>query len=99
LIASAALAAILLLAIFVTSDTYFSAQRQARNAVSKITPLPQSPGGEAGHRVASIVVGTDSKGRCEERQFDNRAGRIVSSSYVDCDGRLATNAIPHRQKT
>src|SRR5437016_9638008 len=88
LIASTALAGILLLAAFVTSSTYFSAERQARNAVSKITPLFQSLGGEAGNRVASIVVETDSKGRCEERRFDNRTGRIVSSNYVDCDARL-----------
>ena len=39
--------------------------------------------------VASIVVETDKKGRCEERRFDNRTGKIVSSNYVDCDARLA----------
>jgi hypothetical protein len=89
LIASAALAGILLVAFFVTSGTYFSAERQARNAVSKIAPLGQSAVDEAGHRVASIVVETDSKGRCEERRFDNRSGKIVSSNYVDCDARLA----------
>ena len=88
-IASAALAGILLLALFVSSGTYFSAERQARNAVLKIAPLAHSPGGEAGHRVASIVVETDSKGRCEERRFDNRTGRIVSSNLIDCDARLA----------
>jgi len=53
------------------------------------TPLSPSSGGEAAHRVASIVVETDKKGRCEERSFDNRTGQIVSSNYVDCDARLA----------
>ena len=40
-------------------------------------------------RVASIVVESSKKGRCEERRFDNRSGRIVSSNYVDCEARLA----------
>ncbi len=89
LIASAALAAILLLAVFVTTGSYFSADRQAKNAASKIAPLSPSSGGEAAHRVASIVVETNKKGRCEERRFDNRTGRIVSSNLVDCEERLA----------
>jgi hypothetical protein len=83
LVATAALAGILLLAIFVTSSSYF-ADHQAKSALSKIAPLSQSGGGEAAHRVASIVVETDRKGR-----FDNRTGKIVSSNYVDCDARLA----------
>jgi hypothetical protein len=89
-IVSTALAGILFLAFFVTAGSYFSAERQARNAVSKVTPLSQSAGGEAAHRVASIVVETDRKGRCEERSFDNRTGRIVSSNFVDCEARLAS---------
>ena len=88
LVATAALAGILLLAVFVTSNSYF-ADHQAKSALSKIAPLSQSGGGEAAHRVASIVVETDRKGRCEERNFDNRTGKIVSSNYVDCDARLA----------
>jgi hypothetical protein len=88
LIATAGLAVILLLAIFVTSSSYVGDQ-QAKNALSKIAPLTQSPGGEAAHRAGSIVVETDRKGRCEERSFDNRTGKIVSSNYVDCDARLA----------
>ena len=88
LIATAALGAILLLAFFVTAGSYFSAERQAKTALAKIAPLSPSSGGEAAHRVASIVVETDKKGRCEERRFDNRTGQIVSSNYVDCDARL-----------
>ena len=38
----------------------------------------------AAHRVASIVVETGKKGRCEERRFDNRSGKIVSATLVDC---------------
>ncbi|MFY9601127.1 MAG: hypothetical protein WB540_17545 [Pseudolabrys sp.] len=95
LVASAALGSLLLLAFFVTSGTYFSAERQASTALSKVAPLPKSAGGEAAHRVASIVVETDSKGRCEERRFDNRTGKIVASNFVDCDARLA----PERDTT
>jgi hypothetical protein len=88
LIATAAVAGILLLAVFVTSSSYF-ADPQTKNAAAKIAPLSQSGGGEAEHRVAAIVVETDRKGRCEERSFDNRTGKIVSSSVVDCEARLA----------
>ena len=89
LIASAAIGGILLLAVFVTTGSYFSAENQTKNAITNIVPLSPSLGGEAAHRVASIVVETDKKGRCEERRFDNRSGRIVSSNYVDCEARLA----------
>ena len=89
MIASAAIGGILLLAVFVTTGSYFSAEQQTKNAIAKTVPLSPSLGGEAAHRVASIVVETDKKGRCEERRFDNRSGRIVSSNYVDCVARLA----------
>ena len=89
LIASAALASILLLAVFVTTGSYFSADLQAKNAASKIAPLSPANGGAAAHRVASIAVETDKKGRCEERRFDNRSGKIVSATLVDCEARLA----------
>ena len=89
LIASAAIGVILLLAVFVTTGSYFSAEQQTKNAIAKTVPLSPSLGGEAAHRVASIVVETGKKGRCEERRFDNRSGRIVSSNYVDCEARLA----------
>jgi len=95
LVVSVALGGLLLAAVFVTSGTYFSAERQANSAMSKIAALPKSAGGEAAHRVASIVVETDNKGRCEERRFDNRTGKIVSSNYVDCEARLA----PERDTT
>lgn len=88
LVASAAVGGILLLALFATAGSYLYADRQAKSA-PKIAPLSQSNGGEAAHRVASIVIETDKKGRCEERRFDNRTGKIVSSNYVDCDARLA----------
>jgi len=88
LIATAGLAVMLLFALFVTSNSYFGDQ-QSKNALAKIEPLSQSAGGEAAHRAGSIVVETDRKGRCEERSFDNRTGKIVSSNYVDCDARLA----------
>ena len=44
---------------------------------------------KSAHRVASIVVETDKKGRCEERRFDNRSGKIVAATVVDCEARLA----------
>ena len=75
LIASAALASILLLALFVTTGSHFA---------SKIARLVPANGSAAAHRVASIVVETDKKGRCEERRFDNRSGKIVSATLVDC---------------
>ena len=67
-----------------TSSSYF-ADQEARTALSKVrTP---ASGGEPEHRAASIIVETDRKGRCEERSFDNRTGKIVSSNY--CEVRLA----------
>src|SRR5262245_45691435 len=89
LIASAALASILLVAVFVTTGSYFSADLQAKNAASKITPLSPATGGEPAHRVESIVVETDKKGRCGEHRFDNRSDKIVSATLVDCEARLA----------
>jgi len=87
-IVSATLVGMLLLAAFVTAHSYLFPEREARDAVSKVTPLSPSSGGEAANRVASIVVETDKKGRCEERRFDNRTGKMVSANYVDCDARL-----------
>jgi hypothetical protein len=87
-IVMAALAGMLLLAAFVTAGSYFSADTRAMNSISKVTPLPQTEGGEAGSRVAAIVLETDKKGRCEERRFDNRTGKMVSANYVNCDARL-----------
>ena len=72
-----------------TTGSYFSADLQAKNVASKIAPLSPANGGAAAHRVASIVVETDKKGRCEERRFDNRSGKIVSATLVDCEARLA----------
>ena len=89
LVASSAIGAILLLAFFVGTGCYFSAERQGKNAVAKIVPSSPSQGGKEAHRVASIVVESDKKGGCEERRFDNHSGRIVSSNYVDCEARLA----------
>ena len=89
LIASATLASILLLAVFVTTGSYFSADLQAKNAASKIAPLAPASGCESAHRVASIVVETDRKGRCDERRFDNLSGKIVSATLVDGEARLA----------
>lgn len=72
-----------------TTGPYFAADRQAQNAVPKIAPLSPSNGGESAHRVATIVVETDKKGRCEERRFDNRSGKIIAATVVDCEARLA----------
>ena len=95
LIATAALAVILFLAIFVTAGSYMSRDRVDSNSVAKITPLPPSGDqSEAAHRAAAIVVETDKKGRCEERRFDNRTGKIVSATYVNCDARLERNTTP-----
>jgi hypothetical protein len=88
-IVAAGLATVFLLAIFVSVSSYLSPERQPNSVVSKIAPLTNSPGGEVAHREAAIVVETDRKGRCEERRFDNRSGKIVSSIFVDCDARLS----------
>ena len=82
LVASAALGAILLLAFFVTAGSYVTADRQAKNAVAKIAPLSPSTGGEAAHRVASIVVETDKKGRCEERHRNTRAQLVYRHAFI-----------------
>jgi hypothetical protein len=94
-IAVAAFAGILFLAIFVTAGAYMSPERVERNSVAKVTPLPPSvEQSAAAHRAAAIVVETDKKGRCEERRFDNRTGKIVSSNFVDCDARLERDTTP-----
>jgi hypothetical protein len=88
-IVAVGLITVFMLAIFVSASSYFSPERQPNSVVSKIAPLANSPGGEVAHREAAIVVETNRKGRCEERRFDNRSGKIVSSIYVDCDARLS----------
>ncbi|HMF24371.1 MAG TPA: hypothetical protein VKG24_19920 [Pseudolabrys sp.] len=89
LIVAVGLSSVFMLAIFVSASSYFSLERRAAGVVSKVVPLSQSPGGEDAHREAAIVLESERKGRCEERRFDNRSGKIVSSVYVDCDARLA----------
>ena len=88
IIVMAALTGLFFLAAFVTAGSYLSTGPQAMSSVSKVTPLPRTEGGEAASRVASIVIETDKKGRCEERRFDNRTGKMVSANYVNCDARL-----------
>lgn len=88
IIVTAALTGLFLLAAFVTAGSFLSTDPQAMSSVAKVTPLPRTEGGEAASRVASIVMETDKKGRCEERQFDNRTGKMVSANYVNCDARL-----------
>src|SRR5215813_13877817 len=51
-------------AILVSTSSYFSPDRQSNSVISKLTPLPASPGGEAAHREAAIVIETDKKGHC-----------------------------------
>ena len=87
-IVMAALTGLFFLAAFVTAGSYFSTDRQAMSLLSRLTPLPPTEGGEASSRVAAIVLETDKKGRCEERRFDNRSGKMVSATYVNCDARL-----------
>jgi hypothetical protein len=94
-IVTAAFAGILILAIFVTAGSYLSPERVDNKSVAKITPLPPSiEQSAAAHRAAAIVVETDKKGRCEERRFDNRTGKIVSSNFVDCEARLERDTTP-----
>ena len=94
-IATAAFAGILILAIFVTAGSYMSPDRVDSKLLAKITPLPPSvEQSAAAHRAGAIVVETDKKGRCEERRFDNRTGKIVSSNFVDCDVRLERDTTP-----
>ena|SRR5262245_36232489 len=88
IIVVAALTGLFVLAAFVTASTFPSTDPQAMSSVSKMTPLPRTEGGEAASRVASVVLETDKKGRCEERRFDNRTGKMVSANYVNCDARL-----------
>ena len=90
----AALTGLFFLAAFVTASTFPSADPQG-SSVSKMTPLLRTEGGEAASRVASVVIETDKKGRCEERRFDNRTGKMVSANYVNCDARLE----PERDNT
>lgn len=87
-IVTMALAGLFVLAAFVTAGSFLSNERQAMSSLSKVAPLPPTEGGEAASRVGAIVLETDKKGRCEERRFDNRTGKLVSSSYVNCDARL-----------
>jgi hypothetical protein len=93
-IATIVVVCVLLTGFFVTANSYLSSDR-SESPKSKIAPLTASTQGEAAHRTASIVMETGNKGRCEERQFDNRTGKIVSSNTVDCDARLA----PERDAT
>lgn len=95
LIVMVALTGLFFLAAFITAGSYFSVDSQAMNSMSKATPLLPTQGGEAASRVASVVLETDKKGRCEERRFDNRTGKMVSANYVDCDARLE----PERDST
>ena len=89
IIVVAALTGLFLLAAFVTVGSFFSfTDPQVMNSVSKVTPLPRTEGGEAASRVGSVVMETDKRGRCEERRFDNRTGKMVSANYVNCDARL-----------
>ena len=95
IIVMAALTGLFFLAAFVTAGSYLSNDPQAMSSVTRVTPLPRTEGGEAASRVASIVIETDKKGRCEERRFDNRTGKMVSANYVNCDARLE----PERDNT
>jgi hypothetical protein len=88
IIVMAALTGLFCLAAFVTAGSFLSTDPQAMSLVSKVTTLPRTEGGEAASRVASIVLETDKKGRCEERRFDNRSGKMLSANYVNCDARL-----------
>jgi hypothetical protein len=94
-IVMAALTGLFFLAAFVTAGSYLSNDRQAMGSLSKVTPLLPTEGGEAASRVAAIVLETDKKGRCEERRFDNRTGKMVSANFVNCDARLE----PERDST
>jgi len=92
----AGLTCIMLLTIFATTGSYLSPDRE-HASISKVTPLASAGQGEAGaakNRVAAIVVETDKKGQCEERRFDNRTGKMVSASLVDCDTRLDRDTTP-----
>jgi hypothetical protein len=88
IIVMAALTGLFFLAAFVTAGSLLSTDPRPMSSLSKVTQLPPTEGGEAASRVASIVVETDKKGRCEERRFDNRTGKMVSANYVNCDARL-----------
>ena len=94
-IATAAFAFILILAVLVTAGSYLSPDRVDSKLLAKIAPLPPSvEQSAAAHRAGAIVVETDRKGRCEERRFDNRTGKILSSNFVDCDARLERDTTP-----
>src|ERR1700675_446311 len=96
-ITTATLTCIMLLTLFVTAGTYMQRDRSDNMPmpISKIAPLmPSEKQGEAAQRVGSIVVEAGSKGRCEERHFDNRTGKMVSANYVDCNARLDRDTTP-----
>jgi hypothetical protein len=96
-IATAAITGLMLLTFFVTAGSIVAPDRSDNTSmsVSKLTPMPASEKqGEGAQRVGSIVVEAGPKGRCEERHFDNRTGKMVSANFVDCDARLDRDTTP-----
>jgi hypothetical protein len=50
--------------------------------------VASSPHNKAAHRLGSILFVPEKPSLCEERQFDNFTGEVVSSDLTDCEARL-----------
>lgn len=90
----AALTGLFLLAAFVTAGSFFSADPQIMSSVLKTTPLNRTEGGEAASRVASIVIETDKKGRCE-----NAVSITAPEKWFPQTTSIATRLEPERDNT
>jgi hypothetical protein len=91
----AALTGLFLLAAFVTAGSLLFRRSADHEFRVENDPIASNGRRRGASRVASIVIETDKKGRCEERRFDNRTGKMVSANYVNCDARLE----PERDNT
>ncbi|HVV61280.1 MAG TPA: hypothetical protein VHD14_05925 [Pseudolabrys sp.] len=106
LIAGGGLAAIFLLVFVIgvrTQHFRFGAAGPAP-AVIKMSPEAQTKREEEARRLASILFIPWTSDTCEERQFDNFTGSIVSEAYVNCEQRLTQQKVdmpitPHDNTT
>lgn len=79
-IASAGLAAIFAVGIFLGGREFFDLEHKAATAEG----THKKDGKGWGHRVGSILFVPAEGGMCEQRQFDNASGRMLSMGYVRC---------------
>ena len=104
LIAGGGLAAVLLLAFFIGVRTNYLKFAASGPAVANVPPEVQTRQQELAHRLGSILFVPVANETCEERQFDNFTGSIVSEASVNCEQRLTEQnfdmpAVPHDNTT